>query len=761
MDTNYRKDWDDAIRAFNNQFPNDSKYNAPSYEKRSHLYRPKIRTVIRKNEAAAAAAFFSNMDVVDITPTDQDNKQEVASASGMKSLMQYRLRKTIPWYHIVLGGIQDAQVTGVVCAHIYWKYKAGEEEVEQEDAAAPEVNAEEEEYPAQSGAPRGSYIAEMKETSDESRPMLLMSGQDNQGAATQPILSAPLAQITGERSNQPPEQPEKVGEVDKSAEKPEKPEDEQEIVLLADSKGGVKKEPKADIDEPCVELVECENLRIHPAANWVDPINTSPYVIHIIPMYSMDVKEKMESGEWLQLGDGLLRQATNSQSDSTADTRRAGRSDPTVTDDQPIEDYEIVWVQRHIHRHEGEDWTFYTLKDVGMLTKPRKLSEVIFHLRPGERPYVMGCCILEAHKIYPTGVAQISKGLADESNEIVNQRIDNVKFVLNKKWFVKRGVDADISGLTRNVPGGVVMLENPQEDVHEVTWPDVTQSAYEEQQRIDNDFNELIGNFSPAQMLADRQLHAPARNMNMLAQSSGTLVEYLLRTFVETFVQRVLGQLVRMEQMYETDEKILSIAAKDARLFQRYGVNELSDEMLTHEMTLTVNVGMGATDPQTKLQKFLAALSSFTAMLQKPIPGINMQEVGKEIFGHLGYQDGARFFTSENPQLELLEQQKQQLMQIIQQLEQKVKDKQMGHQVSIIKNRESIQGKLTAQQIHETHEDQRNRATHWRALVESQNKHNLEAENFRRAHMNKARELEIKQKEMQMRSVRKEKAATE
>ena len=62
MDTNYRKTWEDSIRAFYSQFPSDSKYNAPAYEKRSRLYRPKIRTIIRKNEAASAAAFFSNMD---------------------------------------------------------------------------------------------------------------------------------------------------------------------------------------------------------------------------------------------------------------------------------------------------------------------------------------------------------------------------------------------------------------------------------------------------------------------------------------------------------------------------------------------------------------------------------------------------------------------------------------------------------------------------------------------------------------------------
>src|ERR1700752_850370 len=97
MDSNLRKSWDDSIRSFNNTHAVDSKYNQPSYEKRSRLYRPKTRSIIRKNEAAAAAAFFSSMDVISVSGSDNDNKQQVASASVNKALLQHRLSKSIPW----------------------------------------------------------------------------------------------------------------------------------------------------------------------------------------------------------------------------------------------------------------------------------------------------------------------------------------------------------------------------------------------------------------------------------------------------------------------------------------------------------------------------------------------------------------------------------------------------------------------------------------------------------------------------------------
>ena len=98
VDANYRKSWEDSIRAFNNLHSTDSKYNSPAYDKRSKLFRPKTRTIIRKNEAAGAAAFFSSMDVTSILPIDPNNQAEIASASIMKELLQHRLTKTIPWH---------------------------------------------------------------------------------------------------------------------------------------------------------------------------------------------------------------------------------------------------------------------------------------------------------------------------------------------------------------------------------------------------------------------------------------------------------------------------------------------------------------------------------------------------------------------------------------------------------------------------------------------------------------------------------------
>ena len=94
--------------------------------------------------------------------------------------------------------------------------------------------------------------------------------------------------------------------------------------------------------------------------------------------------------------------------------------------------------------------------------------------------------------------------------------------------------------------------------------------------------------------------------MNLLAGSSGQIAEYTLRTFADTWVQNVLKQLLRLEQYYETDPVILAVAGQAAqkRKFS-FNIDDTMDELLRQEVLLKVNVGLNATDPIKKVQKFL------------------------------------------------------------------------------------------------------------------------------------------------------------
>ena len=540
MDSNLRKPLDDSLRAFNNQHASDSKYNSDTFKRRSHLYRPKTRAVIRKNEAAAAAALFSNFDLINCEPGDPSSKEEIISAEVMKEVLQERLTVSIPWFKVSIGGFQDAQVQGVVAAHIHWRFRTRKDR----------------------------------------------------------------------------------------------------------NKGHVQVE-----DRPVVDLIPRENLRFDPSADWMDPIHTSPYVIHLMPMYLCDVQERMNHPDpkgrrWHKLGEGVLVSARCDADDSTRAARMKSNTQDPTQQDRNISDYDMVWVHRHIHRWDGEDWEFYTLNSEHMLSDPAPLIENVWH---GMRPYELGCAVLETHTTNPSSVPTLVRELQEEANDVQNQRSDNVKFSLNKRWFVKRGKNVDVASLVRNVPGGATMVDDVEKDIKEVSWPDVTQSAYLEQDRINSDFDDLAGNFSPAQAAQQRTARESFRTVNAIGSPAAMLTEYTLKTYVESFLLPVLRQLVLLEQFYESDEVLLGVAGQKAKIAQRFGQQDMTDALLEKQMTVTINVGMGATNPDTKLQRFQGAMHTFAGIAAKPPPAIDLKEVLKELLALSGYRDGQRFMSADDP----------------------------------------------------------------------------------------------------------------
>jgi hypothetical protein len=596
MDSNFRGPLDNALRAFNNQHPTDSKYNSETFRKRSNLYRPKIRTIIRKNESALCAALFSNLDLIEVEPANPEETDEIVSAEVMQQVLQERLTVTMPWFQFAMGAFQDAQTQGIVIAHSYWDYSAN-------------------------------------------------TGRDGRY--------------------------------------------------------------KVKRDRPVQELIPAENFRFDPSAKWYDVVNTSPYLIELMPMYIGDVKEKMrypdpKGRKWHYLDEQEIAACTENGDESTRAARTGGSQDATQQT-REVTDYDIVWVHRHIHRWRGEDYEFYMLASKWMLTDPEPLEDNVWF---GERPYVIGTCVLETHKAVPNSMATLLKPLADEANDLQNQGSDNMKFILNKAWFVKRSANVDTTSLVRNVPGRVTMVNDPEKDVKEVSWPDLPQSLYEEKNRNDADFDALGGNFNPMQLAQTRSPRESFRTVNAVQSPAMMVTEYTLMTLVQTFLLPCLRQLVLLEQYYETDQTLLAVAGQKAKVLQRFGVSEVTDAILEKRMSVNVNLGMGATDPTTKQQRFGAALGLIANLSKAPPPGLDLKEVFKESLALAGYRDAVRFFSDQDPE-------KAKLMMTIKQLGMKLQqydvEKRNKHESNVVKLVTAREGNLTKLALASKEDDHQSR----------------------------------------------------
>lgn len=579
FDASLRPVVEKAMAHFAGRHAPGSKYYSETYKFRAKGFRPKTRATIRKNEAAAATAFFSTQDMVSVSAQNNGDKQQVLSAAILSELVNYRLDDTIPWFLTVVGAYQNSLNVGVTISHQYWDF-------EEETVAMPLV--------------------------DE--------------------LGNPILDEIGEQATQ-----------------------EYSSILS---------------DKPRIDLVAIENFRISPASDWADPIGTTPYIIEMIPMFVGDIRAKMDAGKWIAYDDGQIKQSAESQYDSIRAAREGGKRQDKLDIQHTTQDFDTVWVHRNIIRKDGKDWLFYTLGTQLRLSDPVPVQHEYRHLARGERPYVMGFAVVEAHKAMPCGLNELTFNLQEDANDINNQRRDNVSLILNKRYFARRTANIDYKSLTRNVPGSVTLVDDIQGDIRWDAPGEVTGSSYQEQDRISADYDELAGAFSAGSVISNRKLNETVGGMNLLSGDANVMTEYQLRVFAETWVEPVLKQLVRMEQAYETDEIVLGLAGERAQAFQKFGVDQVTDQLLQGLVTVNVNVGFGSTNPQQRIEKLAMGLQAVGQFAPTAMAGLDAKEVITEVFGALGYKGVDRFFPQlseqQNPQMQQMQQQLQEMQQLIQ-----------------------------------------------------------------------------------------------
>ena len=565
LEANITTQWEKNMSHFNSEHAPGSFYDRKNF-KRSNVFRPKTRANIKSQETGMAAAAFATKDLVIVNAVDTSDEKQVVSAKINKTILQYRLEKTIPWFLTVQGAYQDTKNYGICVTHQYWSYREDTEVLPALDDA-------------------GSIFTETDSDTGKEIPM----GYE-------------------------------------------------ETIVREDTL-------KCDNIPP-------ENFRFDPMCDWRNPAESSPYLLCLFPMYAGDVQEMMESVDsktnvptWRKY---KLNEILSARREEYSRTRwaREGRHRVSPDREQEGNAYTTVWAHMNIVRVNGDDLIYWTLGTNMVLTKPVKLVEAYPHLKRGQRPFTIGFSNIEAHKNYPASDNQLASGLQSEINDVANQRLDNVKLVLNKRYFVKRGAQVDLDALVRNVPGGGVMMNDPEKDVNTVSTPDVTSSSYQEQDRLSVEMDEIVGGFSQSSVQNNRSLNETVGGMGILQQTASAVEDYAIKIFMETWMEPCVRQLVQLIQYYETDEVVMALAARESGMWQRYGTEEIPDDILRQELTTTVNVGIGNTDPMRRVEKLIFGVTK-TAELPGMVPRLKPSKIGDEIFGALGYKDSSQFFMGD------------------------------------------------------------------------------------------------------------------
>lgn len=410
------------------------------------------------------------------------------------------------------------------------------------------------------------------------------------------------------------------------------------------------------IDRPNIDLIAPENFIIDPAADWTNPAQDASYLVIKWPMRIDEIRRKQNDPRrpWKNIPEERLRSYTESATEQAAIRRSREQGIDRYDQTQNGKKFDIIWVWEVYVRTAGEDWTFLSIADKELLTEVEPV-ETVYPEQFGERPLALGYGAFEAFCIFPMSPAESWQMLQQESNDLRNLTLDAIKQNVMPVTKVRRGRNVDLDQLKRRSHGTAIMVQDPTD----VTWekvPDVTASVQQMKQQLDIEFDDLAGQQNYGTVQDNNALGKTLGGLKLAAGAANAVQEFDIRIWIETWCEPVLTQLARLEQFYESDPIVLALCGERAKLMEKYGVDEITDEILENTVSIRVNIGLGSGDPQQRLSKFNSAVGVALPLLQMDPDfksgkkTIDSEAVMQEVFGAAGYRDGGKRFVKDNPQ---------------------------------------------------------------------------------------------------------------
>lgn len=610
--------WARNYRAYNNRHFAGSKYESFKYRNRSKLFKPKTRSAVRKNNAAAAQALFSTDEIVSVTPERAGDKLQSTTARFIHEVMNFRLDRANRWagpnwFLTAMGAREDTQLTGICVSKQHWEYD------EKTVMSEVDVETEEPEFDAMgqpvinplTGVPmtRKAIVTEMQEV-------------------TQVIRDRPTITLV------PPEH------------------------AFMDVTG--------DWRDPIQE-----------GGFFFAAFPTRRDDIKTIIKRQAD-RNPMGGGRWkTDIDVEKLTRGTGSERQQAASVRRS-RDEGLDRYESRMQgrDDDTIWLYECFYRIDGEDWHWWMLGESMLLSEPQP-TEKSYPEQSGDRPYVRGLGAAEAHKTHPMSPVEAIQPMQMEINDITNLRLDAMKMGISPITLVRKGRGVDLKQVQNRGPDAHVLVENT-DDVAFQRAPEPTQNSIMDVNIISNDLDDLAGVFSGASVQSNRQLNETVGGMKLLSQNANSLTEYDLRVWVETWVEPALRQFVNLIIYYENDATVIAVAGEKAGLIGNIAdspemdpqqaaeqsqsamkppeppitIDQVLGNLDRTQVQIRVNVGLGAMNTQERFQKLMSgikATSEFAPVLKEQGITVNGIALVQEIWGMVGYKDGDRFFMKAPP----------------------------------------------------------------------------------------------------------------
>ena len=374
-------------------------------------------------------------------------------------------------------------------------------------------------------------------------------------------------------------------------------------------------------DGPAAEWVDIWNFFPAPEA---DDVQSSRYCIHRVYRELRHVQKMVESGVYRWPDNMTPKEMTETADEPLKKRLESIDLGPSDTDPtrKPIEILE-----------------FYT-DDGRLITMANRKALLRVSENPydhGMKPFVRFVDQLVEGEFWGIGEIEPLEGLQDQLNAITNQRIDNLRLILNAMFGITENAIADMDELESR-PGGMIRVTGdrvPSEVIMPIVFPDVTGSSYEETREI-MDTAERASATSAYQTGVSSDSLADTATGTAIIQEQGATRYALKTTLMELMGLKDLGRMYgSIIQQFTTEERVIRILGPRGQiLFQTFDPESIQGS-LDYDIE-TASTQLTESSQREQALTLLEVLSQYLPptvdpMTGQPMPGPGVQKLVEDV----------------------------------------------------------------------------------------------------------------------------------
>lgn len=392
---------------------------------------------------------------------------------------------------------------------------------------------------------------------------------------------------------------------------------ETEKKTLKENKDGSKwvEETEKEIiakDIPKLEMIDPFNFLADPR---IPTLDDQPCVIHTIENKTLDELEK-NSDIYFNL-DKIKSKQQNKQTYLGTDMDKVSRESmlgvsglSTNQDRTESNTIDLIEAQCMFKPDEDtpEDMYIITVANNATIIRYERLRDCYRH---GQKTYIKLDDQPWPGEYYGVSTVEPLVGLQAQMIDIVNQRLDNLKLILNRMWVVS--AQSNISpGSVKSVPGNVMVVQGDANNaIVPIQTQDVTGNAYNETDYIDRLIQTVSGVTDFGKGVGSAGLNDTATGVSIVSEAARNRVEAKMKR-IRNAIARLVKMILSLNNQFITEDQWLRVLGPS----KEYDWKKIPKEAFKGSYDVRVKGNMRAVSPKQRQDEAAAFMNFFTPLMQ-------------------------------------------------------------------------------------------------------------------------------------------------